>query len=115
EYISEAGGYRVHFFHHDGGPAVDAEISARAIAGDERPAWMVVDHYGLGRSWEVAMSPHVERLMVIDDLADAPHDCDALLNQNLLKDPNAYDGLLHDATLRLVGPRYALLRPEFAL
>jgi len=76
---------------------------------------MVVDHYGLGRSWEVAMSPHVERLMVIDDLADAPHDCDALLNQNLLKDPNAYDGLLHDATLRLVGPRYALLRPEFAL
>ena len=52
--------------------------------------------------------------MVIDDLADRPHDCDLLLDQNLGHAAADYDGLVPERCTRLVGPRYALLRPEFA-
>ena len=53
--------------------------------------------------------------MVIDDLADRPHDCDLLLDQNLYEGlERRYDGLVPDHCERLLGPRYALLRPEFA-
>lgn len=114
EYISEVGGYRVHTIAHGRGSEVDVHMSTQAVSKGARPGWMVVDHYGLGLRWELGIRPHVHRLMVIDDLADAPHDCDVLLNQNLLKDPNAYDALVPDVTRKLVGPHYALLRPEFA-
>ena len=36
---------------------------------------MVVDHYGLGADWETALRRVARRIMVIDDLADRPHDC----------------------------------------
>lgn len=51
--------------------------------------------------------------MVIDDLADRPHDCDLLLDQNL-KEAAAYAGLLPASCHTLIGPTHALLRPEFA-
>jgi len=52
--------------------------------------------------------------MVVDDLADRAHDCVLLLDQNLGRSDADYDGLVPDACLRLTGPHYALLRPEFA-
>jgi UDP-2,4-diacetamido-2,4,6-trideoxy-beta-L-altropyranose hydrolase len=52
--------------------------------------------------------------MVIDDLADRPHDADLLLDQNLGRAAHDYDGLLALGTHTLIGPQYALLRPEFA-
>lgn len=76
--------------------------------------WLVVDHYALDARWEKALRPHVQRLMVIDDLANRPHSCDLLLDQNLCEAADArYEGLLNEDCERLLGPRYALLRPEF--
>lgn len=80
-----------------------------------RPDWLVVDSYALDWRWERAVRGFVERVMVLDDLADRRHDCDLLLDQNFTADgEKRYEGLLSDASRRLVGPRYALLRPEFA-
>lgn len=76
--------------------------------------WMVVDHYALDWHWERAMRPRCRRLMVIDDLADRPHDCDLLLDQNLGRSKGDYEDLLPPYTKRLIGPHYALLRAEFA-
>ncbi len=53
-------------------------------------------------------------ILAIDDLADRPHDCDLLLDQNLGRAPEDYGGLVPEATRLLIGPQYALLRPEFA-
>ncbi len=75
---------------------------------------LLVDHYGLGAEWEIAARPFVSRIMVIDDLADRRHDCDLLLDQNrLASSDSCYDGLVPADCRNLIGPGYALLRPEF--
>jgi UDP-2,4-diacetamido-2,4,6-trideoxy-beta-L-altropyranose hydrolase len=93
------------------------EDAARTIAlldGLAPVDWMVVDHYGLSRDWEHAVRSHCGRLMVIDDLADRPHECDVLLDQNLSAlRPGRYDGLVSGSCERLLGPEFALLRAEF--
>ena len=62
------------------------------------------------------LRPYVGKIMVIDDLADRSHDCDLLLDQNLYqKLETRYDNLVSDSCQKLLGPRYALLRPEFVV
>jgi UDP-2,4-diacetamido-2,4,6-trideoxy-beta-L-altropyranose hydrolase len=79
-----------------------------------KPELLVVDHYALDARWEHALRPWVGRILVIDDLADRPHECDVLLDQNLHDAPGScYSGLVNASTRLLLGPRYALLRPEF--
>lgn len=76
--------------------------------------WLVVDHYGLDARWEKVVNPLVERMMVIDDLANRPHECDLLLDQNLYGNMKSrYDDLIPDRTVVLLGPEYTLLREEF--
>lgn len=91
----------------------DAADTRQAL-GAESVDWLVVDHYALDRRWEQAIRPNCQRLMVIDDLADRPHDCDLLLDQNLGRTVEDYSDLTPDNATRLIGPQYALLRPEFA-
>jgi UDP-2,4-diacetamido-2,4,6-trideoxy-beta-L-altropyranose hydrolase len=93
--------------------ASDAAQTQQAL-GDQVVDWLVADHYALDRRWEQAMRPHTRRIMAIDDLADRPHDCDLLLDQNLGRHAKDYGGLLSRHAQTLIGPAYALLRPEFA-
>lgn len=75
---------------------------------------LVVDNYDLGESWERALRPVARRILVIDDLADRPHDCDVVLDPNLHDAPaSRYSSLVGSSTRVFVGPQYALLRPEF--
>ncbi|MGG7646088.1 UDP-2,4-diacetamido-2,4,6-trideoxy-beta-L-altropyranose hydrolase [Rhodovulum sp. YNF3179] len=83
------------------------------ILDDLRPDWLVVDHYALDAAWERAVHPAVGQVLAIDDLADRPHECHLLLDQNLGRATEDYDGLVPAECARLIGPRYALLRPEF--
>jgi UDP-2,4-diacetamido-2,4,6-trideoxy-beta-L-altropyranose hydrolase len=78
--------------------------------------WIVVDHYAIDYIWESAMKSGgiASKLLVIDDLADRNHVCDILLDQNLR--PNLLDSYVDKVPkecIRLLGPRFALLRPEF--
>ena len=86
----------------------------RAILAKLQPDWLVVDHYALDQRWETALRPNFQQLMVIDDLADRPHQCDLLLDQNLGRQPEEYANLVPAHCKLLTGPQYALLRPEFA-
>jgi UDP-2,4-diacetamido-2,4,6-trideoxy-beta-L-altropyranose hydrolase len=76
--------------------------------------WLVVDHYALDHRWERALRPFCQHVMVIDDLADRTHDCDLLLDQNLGRSAENYRDLVPKHATTLVGPQYALLRPEFS-
>lgn len=91
----------------------DARETRAAI--DPAPVdWLAVDHYALDRRWEEALRPSCRHLMVIDDLADRAHACDLLLDQNTGRREADYAALLPAGAPVLAGPRYALLRPEFA-
>ncbi|MBN7278684.1 UDP-2,4-diacetamido-2,4,6-trideoxy-beta-L-altropyranose hydrolase [Vibrio cholerae] len=79
-----------------------------------KPDWLVVDHYALDVEWERALAHVVGSIMVIDDLANRVHECSLLLDQNLGRIASDYDGLLPEGCQRLIGPGYALLRPEFS-
>lgn len=81
---------------------------------DVTPDCLVIDHYALDRRFEQPLRPWVDQILVIDDLANRPHDCDLLLDQNY--GPNMedrYNDLVPFLCQRFLGPRYALLRPEF--
>lgn len=97
--------------------AKDAQDTQKALSnntGGQPIDWLVVDHYALDARWEEALRPQAKRIMAIDDLADRPHACDLLLDQNLGRNAQDYGGLLKGHPTALVGPQYALLRPEFA-
>jgi UDP-2,4-diacetamido-2,4,6-trideoxy-beta-L-altropyranose hydrolase len=82
--------------------------------GEDTIDWLVVDHYDLDSRWETMIRGKAKRILAIDDLANRPHDCDALLDQNYrLNLERRYDGLLRSGCTALLGPRYLLLRPEF--
>lgn len=93
--------------------ATDARQTAAAL-GDAPLDWLIVDHYALDARWEHQLRPACRRLMVIDDLADRPHDCDLLLDQNLGRNASDYTQHVPRNCILLIGPHYALLRPEFA-
>jgi len=75
---------------------------------------LIVDHYALDSRWERGMRDIARRILVIDDLADRPHDADWLLDQTYGRRTDAYEGLVPPACRLLLGSDYALLRPEFA-
>ena len=90
----------------------DASDTRAALA--DRPDWLVLDHYAFDARWQRAVLPEGTKLMVIDDLADRPHVCDLLLDQNLGHKDSDYAAQIPAGSQCLTGPQFALLRPEFA-
>ncbi|MDA8228545.1 MAG: UDP-2,4-diacetamido-2,4,6-trideoxy-beta-L-altropyranose hydrolase [Desulfitobacterium hafniense] len=76
--------------------------------------WLIIDSYSIDSRWERRIRSAVKRILVIDDLADRAHECDALLDQNFVFDMlKRYESLVPAECKLLLGPKYALLRPEF--
>lgn len=93
--------------------AQDAEACVPILA-DLHPDWLITDHYALDAYWESALQPNIGKLMVIDDCADRSHVCDVLLDQNMVANMDArYHGKVPTHCTCLLGPQYALVRPEF--
>ncbi len=107
-----ARGHALSWLPADIGAGEDARLCRTALA--EGADWLVADHYGLDAEWETTLATVARSLLVIDDLADRPHACDLLLDQNLFADPaGRYARLLLPHCRTLLGPVHALLRPEF--
>jgi len=82
---------------------------------DGKVDWLIVDHYRLDRRWQRRLRANVGKILVIDDLADRPHDCDVLLDQNFAVDATErYATRIDRKTTLLLGPSYALLGPDYA-
>lgn len=85
------------------------------IVGDAHYDLMIFDQYDIDAEYEKLWRNKADKILVIDDLADRPHDCDVLLDQNHYPDAAArYKGLVPEQTQLILGPEYALLRPSFA-
>ena len=92
----------------------DAKDCIQSLINNQ-PDWLIVDHYDLGEKWEKKLKPYVKKIMVIDDLANRKHVCDLLLDQNWFeKMDTRYNNLLPAKCLKLLGPKFALLRREFS-
>jgi len=91
----------------------DAAQTSRVLQRLGKLDWLVIDHYALDCCWEESLRPYTKKIMVIDDLADRNHDCDLLLDQTMAASDNSYVNLVPPACHFLLGPKYALLRPQF--
>ncbi|PTB18083.1 UDP-2,4-diacetamido-2,4,6-trideoxy-beta-L-altropyranose hydrolase [Trinickia symbiotica] len=134
--LIEARGYRVHSLRGDVGVTRSEHVAsgepphavllgcdwhrdladtARVLESIGGVDWLVIDHYALDARWHEPVRKFADRLFVIDDLADRDHDADLLLDQNLVEhSQQRYHSRTGPGCERLLGARYALLRPEFA-
>lgn len=83
----------------------------RQLGGASIGTAVVLDGYHFGLDCQTAVRAAGYRLLVIDDYAHLlEYSCDVLLNQNIGAEDLVYKG---DIGRKLLGPQYALLRPEF--
>ena len=93
-------------------PQRDAD-DTRCLLADLAVDWLIIDHYGIDAAWEHSLRSTCGRIMAVDDLANRDHAVDALLDQNLGKTGAEYAARVPSSCKLLLGPSYALLRPEF--
>ncbi|MYL37508.1 UDP-2,4-diacetamido-2,4,6-trideoxy-beta-L-altropyranose hydrolase [Halobacillus litoralis] len=114
--MAEHRSFPVHLLEDDGEFSFtkDAEQTKELLQSLPPVDWLIVDHYQLDARWEKILKPLVKRLMVIDDLADRPHLCDVLLDQNAYTNLHErYNQWVPPSAVQLLGPEYLLLRKEF--
>jgi len=87
------------------------ELAAHVFRGCDL---LVVDHYDLDQTFEQSCRSFARRILVIDDLADRPHDCDFLLDQTFRRSAEDYKPLVPQHCQYLIGPDFALLRRQFS-
>lgn len=79
---------------------------------DLQAGWLVIDGYHFDPTYQQMVRSAGKRILVIDDTAHLPeYHADILLNQNINAGQLSY--MCDTETKLLLGPQYALLRPEF--
>jgi UDP-2,4-diacetamido-2,4,6-trideoxy-beta-L-altropyranose hydrolase len=107
-------GYKVHQLPGEIDTETDRRLTKEILSKYEtKPDGLIIDHYNIDISWESPLRKYAKRLMVIDDLANRKHDCDLLLDQNYIKNEDRYNSLVPENCIQLLGPEYAILRPQF--
>lgn len=91
----------------------DAIETAQILIASSPVDCLIIDHYGIDQRWETLIEEYVRKIVVIDDLADRPHQCSILLDQNRSDTADRYHDLVPNSCVKLVGTSYAILRPAF--
>jgi UDP-2,4-diacetamido-2,4,6-trideoxy-beta-L-altropyranose hydrolase len=85
-----------------------------ALALGKQASWVVVDGYGFGADYQAGLKSAGLKVLFVDDNGHAGHySADLVLNQNAYAKEELYGSREHSTKI-LLGPRYALLRREFA-
>ena len=92
----------------------DIETTIHALyAYQQDPIYMITDHYQLDKQWESSINPHIEKMIVIDELADRQHQCDIIIDQNIKNRQSIYANLVPENCQILSGPKYIILHKSF--
>ena len=75
---------------------------------------LIVDHYDLDESYESSLRGWAEQILVVDDLANRPHNCDFLVDHTYGRDRDDYKKSVPPHCTLMCGSDYMLLRSEFA-
>ena len=79
-----------------------------------KPELLIIDHYSIDIKWERKIKKYVKKLFVIDDLANRKHNCDYILDYNLVNNyDKRYDRLVSSKTIKLLGPEYIILNKDY--
>jgi len=93
---------------------LDIEETISAINKIEKSTdILLVDHYGIDSNWERQMSQYVNKIVVIDDLANRKHYCDLLIDPTFGESSERYSSLIPGYAKGLFGVKYAILREDF--
>ena len=88
---------------------IDAARTAKVLEACNAD-WLIWDHYGLDARWVDAIKEHTAvKTLAIDDLDDRALGADLILDQTRLSGRHTDAG-----GAAMIGPSFALLRPEFA-
>lgn len=110
----EKNGYKVYCLPAGIDREEDRKRSEEILVKHEvKPDGLIIDHYDIDTAYELPLRKFAKKIMVIDDLANRRHDCDILLDQNYSGNRKRYNGLVPEHCIQLLGPEYALLRPQF--
>lgn len=115
--VLRARGWNCGFVCNEDAPRVVPALSQSGykIHADPVPCdVLVVDHYGLDFAYERDARSLASLIVVFDDLANRPHDCDILMDQTYGRSAEDYRLYVRDGCRILCGAQYALLRPQFA-
>jgi UDP-2,4-diacetamido-2,4,6-trideoxy-beta-L-altropyranose hydrolase len=94
--------------------AAQADNTQTNPSGIRQIDWCIYDNYGLAADFVDVIKPCCRQVMAIDDLANRQHPVDLLLDQNAVVGmENRYQPWVNASCPQLLGPKYALLRPEF--
>lgn len=93
----------------------DAMETAEILIASPPVDCLIIDHYGIDQSWETFIEENVTKIVVIDDLANRPHQCSIVIDQNCSDAEDRYKDLVPKSCVKLVGTSYAIYRPEFRL
>ena len=101
----------------DASAGSEADLARMVVLASSRhsgrsPLWIALDGYGFSFDYQARLRNAGGRVLVIDDTAHQPrYSADVILNQNGGADDLVY--CANSDTRLLLGPRFALLRPEF--
>lgn len=90
--------------------AVELKRLRAALAGG---AALAVDSNSIRAPYHRAVRDRAGLIIAVDDNGLGRFDCDILVNHNIYASPRMYDGKTPEGTSFLLGPSYALLRPQF--
>lgn len=90
------------------------DLSTVSFSKQPETDWLVVDRPGWGKQDAQMARRVVSAVAVISDAPDQSLDCDILIDTTAGRDAGEYDGLVPTGCSVLIGPAYALLRPDFA-
>lgn len=111
--LNTEGSHLMHGVFLASSQAEDALACVDILRVNKEVRIIIADHYGIYRPWDEIVAPHV-KIFKIDDIADREHLCQGLLDQNFyVTMASRYTHLIPKGCVSLLGPKYALLRPQF--
>lgn len=94
--------------------SVDAEDTRKALKKIRDVKLLVVDSYAISAEWENKVRPEVNKIMVIDDLANRRHECDFILDQSYGGEKMyRYNTLVPVCCKLFLGVSYVLLHESY--
>ena len=77
--------------------------------------WLIIDHYAIDKIWEDEIKRYVKNICVIDDFTNRKHNCNILLNQQIIQSDAIikYKNIINDDCKLYCGDDYLLLHPKY--